>query len=100
MIHTHSGGIPRTINVMCDNTLLSAFALGQRRVDRGLVDEVARDFDLGRDAERPSQPPAEEPQVPSRLIADRPAPVIAFDAAGTVARRGSYEDSPINFRGR
>ena len=31
---------------MCDNALLSGFALDQRRVDRELVEEVARDFDL------------------------------------------------------
>ena len=104
MIHTHSAGIPRTINVMCDNTLLSAFAIGQRRVDRELVEEVARDFDLGLVEENSNQAQAQAPagpQAPGRLIADRPAtPVIAFDAGGTVVRRGSYEDSPINFRGR
>ena len=105
MIHTHSAGIPRTINVICDNTLLSAFAVGQRRVDRELVEEVARDFDLGRDEENWNQAQAPAPaagsQAPPRLISDRPAnPVIAFDAGAPVVRRGSYEDSPINFRGR
>ena len=81
---------------------MSAFAVGQRRVDRELVEEVARDFDLELNEESGGQPQAAGgSQPPGRLIADRPVtPVIAFDAGGTVVRRGSYEDSPINFRGR
>ena len=47
LIHDHSRGIPRTINVLADNALLSGFATGQRPVTRQLVREVCRDFDLG-----------------------------------------------------
>ena len=46
MIHERSHGIPRTVNVMCDNALLSGFALGRQPVDREIVMEVCRDFDL------------------------------------------------------
>jgi type II secretory pathway predicted ATPase ExeA len=46
LVHERSRGIPRTISVMCDNALLSAFALGRRPVDREIVQEVSRDFDL------------------------------------------------------
>jgi general secretion pathway protein A len=46
LIHEASRGIPRTINVMCDNALLSGFALGRNPVDRKIVDEVCQDFDL------------------------------------------------------
>lgn len=46
LIHEHSRGIPRTISVMCDNALVSGMALGRQPVDRALVLEVARDFDL------------------------------------------------------
>jgi len=45
-IHEHARGIPRTINVICDNSLLSAFALGRPQVDREIVLEVVRDFDF------------------------------------------------------
>jgi general secretion pathway protein A len=45
-IHERSGGIPRTISVICDNALLSGFALGRQPVDSALILEVARDFDL------------------------------------------------------
>ena len=46
VIHEHSRGIPRTISVMCDNALVSGFALGRQPVDREVVLEVARDFHL------------------------------------------------------
>jgi len=47
MIHDRSGGIPRTINVICDNALLTGFALGRRPVDRATVTEVTGDLHLG-----------------------------------------------------
>jgi general secretion pathway protein A len=47
LIHEQSRGIPRTINVLSDNALLTAMGLGRRPIDREIVREVARDFDLG-----------------------------------------------------
>lgn len=47
MIHEASQGIPRTINVLCDNALLSGFATGERPVGRRLVADVCRDFSVG-----------------------------------------------------
>jgi general secretion pathway protein A len=46
LIHERSGGIPRTVSVMCDNALVNAFALDNRVVTRDIVLEVCRDFDL------------------------------------------------------
>ena len=46
LIHSYSGGIPRTINVVCDNALLAGMAVQRRPVDSDLVQEVCRDFDL------------------------------------------------------
>jgi general secretion pathway protein A len=45
-IHRASKGIPRTISVICDNALLTGFALQRRPVDVAIIDEVCRDFDL------------------------------------------------------
>jgi general secretion pathway protein A len=50
LIHERARGIPRTISVMCDNALLSGLALGKQPVDREIVSEVSRDFDLQREA--------------------------------------------------
>jgi len=49
-VHHASGGIPRTISVICDNALLAAFALQRPRVDKEIVDEVCRDLHLHRAA--------------------------------------------------
>lgn len=47
-IHEASGGVPRIINVICDNALLGGFAGQMKPVLRALVDEVCRDFGLNR----------------------------------------------------
>ena len=43
----YSKGIPRIINVLCDNGLLTAYAAGQQSVTAAMVDRVALDLDLG-----------------------------------------------------
>lgn len=45
-IHAGSGGIPRTISVICDNALVSGFALDRQPIDEAVVLEVCRDFDF------------------------------------------------------
>lgn len=45
-IHKYTGGIPRVINIMCDNLLLMAFALEQKEVTIGMIHEVASDMRL------------------------------------------------------
>ena len=46
VIYQHSRGVPRTISVICDNSLVSGFALQQKPVGVTLVQEVCRDFDF------------------------------------------------------
>ena len=46
LIHDRSEGIPRMINVLCDNALVTGLATGRSPVDRDIVQDVARDFDL------------------------------------------------------
>jgi general secretion pathway protein A len=53
MIHERSLGIPRTVNVLCDNALVSGFAAGERPVGRRIVLDVCRDFDI----DAPGVPP-------------------------------------------
>jgi general secretion pathway protein A len=61
-IYEYAGGIPRTISVICDNALVTGFALDWKPVDRDVVLEVCRDLDL--------------------LRADSTAPVIATPRSG------------------
>jgi general secretion pathway protein A len=44
LLHQTAAGIPRTINVLADNALLSAFAKEQSPVTSQIVNEIVRDF--------------------------------------------------------
>ena len=45
-INLNSRGIPRLINVICDNALLIAYASSKRKVSAEIIEEVARDLRL------------------------------------------------------
>jgi general secretion pathway protein A len=46
VVHRHSRGIPRVINLLCEHALISAFVEHSKTVSEKIVEEVARDFDL------------------------------------------------------
>jgi general secretion pathway protein A len=82
-----SGGIPRTISVVCDNALVSGFALDQRPVGRSVISEVCRDFDLPgpngaashADANATVEPKPAAPAVPtaaSMIVRPATAPLM------------------------
>jgi general secretion pathway protein A len=52
-IHYRTQGIPRLINAMCDNLLLTAFALETKVVTMAMIDEVAADMRLQTPGQRP-----------------------------------------------
>ncbi len=43
----YSNGIPRLMNIICDNALLCAYARSQKKVSADMIKEVARDLRLG-----------------------------------------------------
>jgi general secretion pathway protein A len=45
-IHQYSGGIPRTISVICDNAMVTAFASATTPIGAAVVLDVCRDFRL------------------------------------------------------
>ncbi len=63
-IHQASSGIPRSVNVLCDNALISGFAAQMRPITLAIVLEVCKDFDL-----HASSAPA-----PAQGVADSAAP--------------------------
>ncbi|MGH9345652.1 MAG: ExeA family protein, partial [Vicinamibacterales bacterium] len=66
-IHDASAGVPRTINVVCDNTLIGGFAAEVKPVTRALVQDVMRDFDLrGGDGDAPAVRPSANATGPER----------------------------------
>jgi general secretion pathway protein A len=42
----NSKGIPRVINVLCDNSLITAFGYGKKKVSLGVVKEIIGDFGM------------------------------------------------------
>jgi type II secretory pathway predicted ATPase ExeA len=61
-----SRGIPRSINVLCDNALISGFAAQAKPVTETVVAELCEDFDLGA---KPSGPAAAaDNAAPTKLI--------------------------------
>ena len=74
-----SSGIPRTINVLCDNALIGGFAAQVKPVPVEIVEDVCRDFDLGGQA-------AAEPAAPTaRHQRPVPAPPARRPVAGDPA---------------
>lgn len=45
-LYAYSKGIPRVINVLGDNALLTAYALGKKHIDESIIGEVAEDLSL------------------------------------------------------
>ena len=91
-IYEGSRGIPRLINVICDNVLLAGFAANRKPITHDLVQEICRDFDLLPDAAA-SAPPQAAPKgtligtsVPAPPAA--PQPPQAADAPDAAAPSG------------
>jgi len=55
-IHSYSSGIPRIVNVLCDNALLTGYALGRKDVDTGIIREVAEDLSITTSLEARARP--------------------------------------------
>ena len=65
-IHLRTQGIPRLINSICDNLLLTAFALEQKRVTLAMLDEVTADMRLDYPAVRSFPTDAQVSEQPVR----------------------------------
>lgn len=71
-----SCGVPRSINVLCDNALIGGFAVQAKPIPVGVIADVCRDFDLGGTAAGSAaasgskwftSPPSESATAPSAL---------------------------------
>jgi hypothetical protein len=45
-VHGYSGGIPRLINILCDNALLTAYARRNESVEAAIIEEIAKDLQI------------------------------------------------------
>ena len=70
-IRLRTQGIPRLINAVCDNLLLTSFAMETRTATLEMLDEVSADMRL----EYPSEPSFHaEPEFPERVLRQARAP--------------------------
>lgn len=58
-IHRFSGGIPRIINNICDNALLTGFGHGSPRITSSIIRDVVEELDLASTETTPAQTIAE-----------------------------------------
>ena len=105
-IQAYSGGIPRVINILCDNALLTTFALEKKQVDADVVGEVAGDLQIAIDAATRSTAVRRmaEHQVANRVLtssrdAATPAAKLPtqFDAGRRIHDKShaGFNDAPV-----
>jgi len=90
-IHRYSSGIPRVINLLCEHCLVSSFVDHQKVVQPGVVDAVARDFDLTEGSAAAAEP-APAPR------ADKLDLVEALKNLATLAERLRESESEYEVR--
>jgi general secretion pathway protein A len=102
-IHARSRGIPRTVSVIADNSLLNGFAVNRRPVDREVVLEVCRDLDLdGGTRSTPVRPIAvrTEPDAIANAVADLPVQSSAQRAPVTAVAKNDRTELFSSFAQR
>ena len=76
-IHSYSNGIPRIVNVLCDNALLTGYALGKKEIDTGIIREVAEDLNITSNVEMRLRP--------IRQVVNNPTGSGAVQASGVAS---------------
>ncbi|NOT28699.1 MAG: AAA family ATPase [Acidobacteria bacterium] len=94
LMHERSKGIPRTLNVIADNAMLTAFATGRRPVNTKVVLEVCVDLDLGRGTVAPPLPMMESPQE-APPSPSRPVRLITIDSEAAPAEAAPASPEPV-----
>jgi general secretion pathway protein A len=87
LIHGHSRGYPRLINIICDHALMSGYSRGVDRIDETIIKECGNELRIAIGSDSPEEktkPPA-EPQ--KKASAAGLAPVPAEDQRNS--RRGA-----------
>ena len=86
-IHVASRGIPRSVNVLCDNALISAYAAQIKPISAKVVADVCHDFDLhGESASTGSADGVSPAAVPAASKPAVPAPATNREMFKSVAK--------------
>ena len=103
IIHRYSSGIPRLINTVCENALITAFAARSPEVTPEMVEEVAREFRLGLPKASPATSALNVPTMASEHQSVVRALVGLLEtlerAAGGRLNGGGFPSSPSQEKG-
>jgi general secretion pathway protein A len=96
-IHEGSSGVPRLINVICENALIGGFATQIKPVSRAMVEEVLRDFDLAKKDDDKTDGKAAQ-QVEDRIAPmEGEGPPKPPDADDSAASRAPHHPAASSF---
>jgi general secretion pathway protein A len=91
-VHAYSGGIPRLVNILCDNGMLTAYALGKHSVEVGMIEETARDLNLTQAPVRSA--PSDAGIIPIKFWGARRAPAEKNSGAADDVETKKQPDEP------
>jgi len=91
LIYERSKGIPRTISVIADNSLVTGFAIGQRPINSATVSEVCRDLDLG---DGPPSPPSTMAEAAATEPQRDAGGMLVVQPAGVAPDSSDSPDAP------
>jgi len=89
----YSQGIPRRINIICDNALLLAYAASQKTVTTAMIEEVVKDLQLKVETLPKSRPLPSKPLAPPVRLQTENLPVLhrATSSAERMPVRKSHQ---------
>jgi general secretion pathway protein A len=94
-IYSSSGGIPRLINILCDNGMLAAYCAGEKKVSSEIIRQVADDRSLASAAEEAARAKASG-ILPRRRAQVERQEADAKDRVDAVEEQtGSPSDEPV-----
>src|SRR4051812_46125075 len=91
-----SEGIPRQINNLCDNALLTGYAAGEHIISRSIIEEVAETFDMLPRSDRGRQM-GEEREAPARIFTAAGRAELWAAGAGEPQREAVAENPKSSF---
>jgi general secretion pathway protein A len=108
-VFASSGGLPRTVNVICDNALIGGFAAEVKPINVAFVEEVCRDFDIraatgspeaisaledqdaaAADSADDGRAPLSAPRVPAPTSGEAPPADAVTPMFGTATRKSRF----------
>jgi general secretion pathway protein A len=93
-----SEGIPRQINNLCDNAMLTGFSAGEASIGRAIIEEVADTFDMLPRGDRGRQS-GEEREAPARIFSAAGRAELWAAGTGTgSSSQGESASSPLAMR--